>query len=403
MLPAEIDRASGDVEEESGPDRACGTTRSNGVVPGVGYNSYGHSPCLVLGDNDNEDEDDFSDGDEPIKAVTSGTGMTRGWRRPGPTATTYARSVPGILTSKLPRHLMERWSAIDEDDVHLATLRVYHNTGRLILILPPSPQDGDDGPEQFEGTLSEHDSADRPHSGFVVAHQDKCVLASSVDWECQPQAASSSDTTSSGSGSSHTGHPVPGKRYIRSRMALCGRWTHHCDSLQATRRDLNRLGKRIKARYTAGNSTKRKAEPITTDGLSRLRNQDAPIWILSPPNKRQKTDRMFRLPKDQVLDALFQLFEQKEHWSMKEVRQKTEQPEAYLRDILSDIATFHASGEFRGTWELLPSLRHREGSGSESVQALDHGADVAGEFDAPDEDSHGTDDEVDDDDMEQIA
>ncbi len=69
---------------------------------------------------------------------------------------------------------------------------------------------------------------------------------------------------------------------------------------------------------------------------------------------------MFRLPKDQVLDALFQLFQQKEHWSMKELRQKTEQPEAYLRDILSEIATFHASGEFRGSWELLPSLRHRE-------------------------------------------
>lgn len=41
---------------------------------------------------------------------------------------------------------MERWSSIDQEDIHLATIRVYHNakssTGkapRIVLILPPNP------------------------------------------------------------------------------------------------------------------------------------------------------------------------------------------------------------------------------------------------------------------------
>ena len=45
----------------------------------------------------------------------------------------------------MPKYLLERWSSIEEDDVHLATIRVYENAAgpsgrspRIVLFLPPN-------------------------------------------------------------------------------------------------------------------------------------------------------------------------------------------------------------------------------------------------------------------------
>ncbi len=66
---------------------------------------------------------------------------------------------------------------------------------------------------------------------------------------------------------------------------------------------------------------------------------------------------MTRMPRNQLLDALFALFREREQWPIKLLREKTQQPEVYLKEVLSEIATLHRSGEFNGTWELMPSFK----------------------------------------------
>lgn len=63
------------------------------------------------------------------------------------------------------------------------------------------------------------------------------------------------------------------------------------------------------------------------------------------------------MPRNQLLDALFALYREREQWPIKLLREKTQQPEAYLKEVLSEIATLHRSGEFNGTWELMPSFK----------------------------------------------
>ena len=65
---------------------------------------------------------------------------------------------------------------------------------------------------------------------------------------------------------------------------------------------------------------------------------------------------MTRMPRNQLLDALFALFREREQWPIKLLREKTQQPEVYLKEVLFEIATLHRSGEFNGTWELMPSF-----------------------------------------------
>ena len=63
------------------------------------------------------------------------------------------------------------------------------------------------------------------------------------------------------------------------------------------------------------------------------------------------------MPRNQLLDALFALFREREQWPIKVLREKTQQPEVYLKEVLSEIATLHRSGEFNGNWELMPSFK----------------------------------------------
>lgn len=54
---------------------------------------------------------------------------------------------------------------------------------------------------------------------------------------------------------------------------------------------------------------------------------------------------------------LFGLFREREFWSVKTLRERTQQPEAYLKEVLSEIATMHRSGEHNGTWELKANFK----------------------------------------------
>jgi len=51
------------------------------------------------------------------------------------------------------------------------------------------------------------------------------------------------------------------------------------------------------------------------------------------------------------------------------LREKTQQPEVYLKEVLSEIASLHRSGEFNGTWELMPSFK---GDGVRSLIIVVH-------------------------------
>ena len=65
---------------------------------------------------------------------------------------------------------------------------------------------------------------------------------------------------------------------------------------------------------------------------------------------------MVRLPRNEVLDTLFDLFKEKCRWSAKDLREATQQPEAYLKELLPVMAFSHRKGEFRYLWELKPEF-----------------------------------------------
>ncbi|OCL01832.1 hypothetical protein AOQ84DRAFT_443790 [Glonium stellatum] len=72
------------------------------------------------------------------------------------------------------------------------------------------------------------------------------------------------------------------------------------------------------------------------------------------PKVRQE-NKAARIPKNELIDMLHKLFDEFEYWPMREIKQRTRQPEAYLKETLSDIADLVKSGSFASCWK-----RHAE-------------------------------------------
>jgi len=124
---------------------------------------------------------------------------------------------------------------------------------------------------------------------------------------------------------------------------------------------------------------------------------------LSVRNRNRKKgafERMARMPKNQLLDQLFALFREKPHWSIKVLREKTQQPELYLKETLLEIASLHRSGEHTGMWELNANFKGDGIKGEGEAGPDTFMVDV--NMTSPDADDDD-DDEEEEEDMEEVS
>jgi len=116
-----------------------------------------------------------------------------------------------------------------------------------------------------------------------------------------------------------------------------------------------------------------------------------------PKQPKGTFERMARMPRNQLLDQLFALFRETPRWGIRPLREKTQQPEAYLKEVLAEIAFLHKSGEHNGLWELKEVFKD-DGMKAENVPGPSSLGDMKMEMDVDDEEE---DDE--DDDMEEVS
>ncbi|XP_057521247.1 transcription initiation factor IIF subunit beta-like [Amaranthus tricolor] len=64
--------------------------------------------------------------------------------------------------------------------------------------------------------------------------------------------------------------------------------------------------------------------------------------------KRTRRDR------GEMEDILFKLFEHQPNWTLKELVQKTDQPEQFMKNILKDLCVYNNKGANQGSYELKP-------------------------------------------------
>ena len=83
--------------------------------------------------------------------------------------------------------------------------------------------------------------------------------------------------------------------------------------------------------------------------------------------RKANDNKSFRIAKEDLISQLFKHFEEHEYWSMKGFREVTNQPEAYLKEVLEDIAIMNKAGPYSGKWSLRPEFKQRSGTGGASL------------------------------------
>jgi transcription initiation factor TFIIF subunit beta len=85
--------------------------------------------------------------------------------------------------------------------------------------------------------------------------------------------------------------------------------------------------------------------------------------------KKGESTKNARIPKDQLLDLIFTAFREFQFWSMKALRQRTQQPDAYLRQVLEEVAVLNKSGKFANTYSLTDAYKDK--SADPKLEAAD--------------------------------
>ena len=78
------------------------------------------------------------------------------------------------------------------------------------------------------------------------------------------------------------------------------------------------------------------------------------------------------MPREALIDVLFAAFERYQFWNLRGITDYSNQPMAWLREVLNDIAIYHKRGPHKNMYELKPEYKvHHQpsDSGSQAQQA----------------------------------
>ena len=238
---------------------------------------------------------------------------------------------------------MERWANVNREDIHLATIRVFKASSRIKLYLPENPANPEE-PREYELDMVQESVENQ----LVVAEKEKepgsrarmTILAGKVKHECNLR-------------------PVFTEKYrkrVRDRhreVNTRSRQIKMIEEVTSGRGSVNMLSSGVANTSAFSDLVVR----ILVYSCHVFRLTGSIIQKTKQKPAKGQFERMARMPKNQLLDLLFKLFGEKETWPIKLLREKTQQPETFLKETLSDIAFLHRSGEHNGTWELKENFK----------------------------------------------
>lgn len=156
---------------------------------------------------------------------------------------------------------------------------------------------------------------------------------------------------------------VPFIKTIPKKTKLVGKIVHDCQIIPL--RDDAKYSQMLVRRQNISQGQARPKVTFLTDIPGVVQSQAGPsltgkstsMFFKSNPVKNKADGRAIRMPKKDLLDLLFRLFEEYEYWSIKGLKEKTRQPEQYLKESLELIATLIKKGPYTAKYMLKPEYR----------------------------------------------
>ncbi|CAG8557736.1 2658_t:CDS:2, partial [Paraglomus occultum] len=263
-----------------------------------------HSP-MVLGSDVSLDDDDADDLDMKNMAI-------KAW------------------LVKLPKFLFEKWCDIESDDIDLGTVQISNDdlgpgANNIKLILSNIDAHAEI-PKEYELQIINQDVKDI-YTFYQNKESGAVSLAATVHHNCLSKPILTGDYS----------------RKLRERTMQAGQ----------PRRAIKMMDENEnRGAYVPPGSS---GAAITKFGNLVQKKQKVSI--------EQKTTRM---PKNELIDLLFSAFELYAYWSLKGLKIYVKQPESYLKEVLSEIATLDKKGQYTNCYHL-KSEYSRQAATNESI------------------------------------
>ncbi|GEQ69202.1 hypothetical protein JCM33374_g2873 [Metschnikowia sp. JCM 33374] len=156
---------------------------------------------------------------------------------------------------------------------------------------------------------------------------------------------------------------VPFVKTIPKKTSLTGKIVHDCQ-ITPSKGDA-KYSQMLSRRQNIGQEKERPKVTFLTEIPGVVQSQAGPSltgkstssFLKSTTAKTKGEGRAIRMPKKDLLDLLFRLFEEYEYWSMKGLKERTRQPETYLKESLESIANLIKKGPYTSKYNLKPEYR----------------------------------------------
>jgi len=267
----------------------------------------------------------------------------------------------GAWLAKVPKMLWEIWqNAAEDQELVLGEVRVYHpkagdtsNQQKLKIVLKDIPNHVE-VPKKYDINMNKE-----IYNNTVVFSEKDQPGYNSNAWNRDRRVPQTREQRQAAfSGISKPINPKkPYKSSIPKQTALEGYLKHEVTVTAVENEEYRRL---MKARYQKQDKPKNTTTiqaPIDTRFHPGIAQRDRFVDFVNATNKpvkgkKAQQEKAVRISENELLDALQQCFREFRYWSLRTLRQRLRQPEAYIRQNLEKIGELVKSGRFAGNWKL---------------------------------------------------
>ncbi|KAA8917842.1 hypothetical protein TRICI_000003 [Trichomonascus ciferrii] len=292
---------------------------------------------------------------------------------------------------RMPRFLMDRWKNVDElSGKDLGKVRIRNGSSsepwKVKLCLNDSPENNDI-PHEYDINLVKKvvDNTYVFTESDLPEYQKKKAMKqmswSNVEEEEAPPPPPPGVASTSSSENRNGNRYTPYVKTIPKKTALVGKACHECIVTPSLRdRNYSKVVSQRKAQEAEASKAKvtflNEIPGVNTASFGQnLRGHSSAFMRAQKKDPKSVEGKATRLPQNELLDLLFKLFEEYDYWGMKGLRERTKQPEAYLKEVLDTMAVLIKKGPYAMKYTLKPEFKQIKGMGGSLSEYMNKPAD----------------------------